>query len=71
MKYAAILMIGLLAISGTAFAGGVVHFEANVNGEVHTIDAAVGDDGSAVILVDGQPVEAPAAPGLPALPTLP
>lgn len=64
-------MVAMLALSGPAMAGGTVHVEVNANGELHTIDATVGDDGSAVVLVDGQPVQAPGAPELPALPTLP
>ena len=65
MKHAAILMIGLLAISGSALAGGVFHADVNVNGEAHTVDATVGDDGSVAIFVDGQPVTAPTVPTLP------
>ena len=65
------VLMALVATSSTAMAGGVLHVEIDANGEMHTIDAEIGDDGSAVLLIDGQPVQAPGVPELPALPTLP
>ncbi len=61
----------MLALAGPAVAGGELHLTLQANEETHTVDTFVGDDGSTVLLVDGQPVEAPAAPELPAQPTLP
>lgn len=47
-----------LAAANTAEA----HLDIDANGERHTVDVIVADDGTATVLVDGQP---------PAVPTLP
>lgn len=66
-----LVMMALVTISGPALAGGEFHFEVDANGETHTIDATVGDDGSASVLVDGEPVGAPEAPEVPETPEAP
>lgn len=71
MQKTILVLMALLTIAGPAVAGGEIHLDLNANGEAHTVDATVGDDGSAEILVDGQPVGAPAAPEAPEVPSLP
>ena len=66
-----IALVALIAIAVPAHADGTAHIEATANGETHTVDLVFADDGTATLLVDGQPVSTPAAPGLPATPELP
>lgn len=80
MKHVVLALVALLATAGPAMAGIESHLTADLDGERHTVDVFVGDDGSLVVLVDGEPLAAPALPGapeapatpeLPAIPTLP
>lgn len=71
MQKLLIALFALMTVAGSAVAGLEAHAHVDLDGEVHTVDAWVNDDGSHLVLVDGQPVEAPAAPEAPELPTLP
>lgn len=62
MKLLIATLLVLTLVPGLAAAGAEFHLDLNANGETHTVDVIVGDDGSATILVDGQPVGAPALP---------
>lgn len=63
-------LVALLALASPALAEGSVRIELDANGEHHTLELELGDDGSLTALLDGEPVALPGA-GLPALPTLP
>lgn len=71
MQKTILVLMALLTIAGPAMAGGDLHFAIDANGESHTVDASLGEDGSATVLVDGQPVGAPELPAAPEVPTLP
>lgn len=71
MQKTMFVLMALLATSGSALAGGTLHAEITANGETHTLDATVGDDGSASVLVDGEPVGAPELPAAPEVPSAP
>ncbi|MEA3201802.1 MAG: hypothetical protein QOE90_3230 [Thermoplasmata archaeon] len=69
MKTILLTLAALLAISGSAAADIQAHAVATLpDGSTHTLDATIGDDGTATVLVDGAPVGAPAVPALPVLP---
>ena len=63
-----LLVATLLALSGAAMADATLDVTQTVAGTgtdldgTHTVSVTVGDDGSVSILVDGQPVGAPALP---------
>lgn len=74
MNYALLVLVATLAVSGSALAGVDAHIAATLDGETHTVDLVIHDDGSYSLLVDGQPVgapEVPSAPEVPAAPALP
>lgn len=62
MKLLIATLLVLTLAPGLAAAGAELHLDLNANGESHTVDLTVGDDGTATLLVDGQPVGAPALP---------
>lgn len=71
MKHVVLALVALLATAGPAMAGIESHLAADLDGEAHTVDLFVGDDGSVTLLVDGAPVSAPALPGAPEAPATP
>ena len=71
MNKTILILMALVTISAPAAALGEFHLSIEANGETRTVDASVGDDGSATLLVDGEPVGAPEAPELPAAPEVP
>ena len=72
-----LLIATLLALAGSAAAGATLSYSQSIGGTGtdldgdHAVFLSVGDDGSVVILVDGQPLTAPALPEAPAVPELP
>lgn len=71
MQKLLIALVASLALAGNAVAGVEGHITAQANGETHTIDVWLHDDGTYVLLVDGEPLAPPEAPGTPEIPALP
>lgn len=61
-------LVASLAFAGSAVAGLESHADVTAAGESHTVDLWVDDDGTYTLLVDGQPLGAPALPPTPELP---
>lgn len=64
-------LLALVTLSGPAMAGADLHLSVTAQGESHTVDVRIGDDGSLILLVDGQPVALPEAPTIPEVPSTP
>lgn len=71
MKHVVLALVALLATAGPAMAALDAHVFLQAEGETHTVDLFVGDDGSITLLVDGEPVGAPELPGAPEAPATP
>lgn len=71
MKIVAMIAALLVGIAGTAAASFEATVDAQIGEETHQLYVFVADDGTATILVDGEPLGAPEAPELPGIPTLP
>ena len=69
-----LVLATLLALAGTAVADVTLDYAQSVQGTGtpadgdHAVFLSVADDGSVVLLVDGQPVGPPEVPAIPTLP---